>query len=143
MEGPTVNRRQFLRATAATAAFATGKVLGANDRITVGVIGVGGRGFYLSRYYSRIGEETGMCQLVAVCDVYRRRLLRAQQQFHCDGYMDYRELIARNDIDAVVIATPDHWHAKMAIEAMQSGKDVYLEKPMCHTIEEARQLVET
>jgi len=143
MGEPTWNRREFLRAATTTAAFATGRVLGANDRIAVGVIGVGSRGFYLSRYYARIGEETGMCQLVAVCDVYRRRLARAQQQFRCDGYMDYRELIARNDIDAVVIATPDHWHARMAIEAMRSGKDVYLEKPMCHTIEEARQLVET
>ncbi len=141
----SLSRRDFVRAATVTSvgAFAKGRILGANDRITVGIIGVGGRGFFLGQYYSRIGEETGQCQLVAVCDVYRRRLNRAQQAFKCAGYLDYRELIARSDIDAVVIATPDHWHAKMAIEAMQSGKDVYLEKPMCHTIEEARQLVET
>ena len=57
-------------------------------------------------------------------------------------YLDYREVINRPDIDAIVVATPDHWHARIALEAMDHGKDVYLEKPMCHTIDEAKQLAE-
>jgi predicted dehydrogenase len=143
---PRVNRREFLARTAAVgAALSAGRrrVLGANDRVNVGVIGVGGRGSYVGRYFARIGEETGGVRVAAVCDVWQRRVTENKQFFKCDGYLDYRELLARNDIDAVIIATPDHWHATMAIEAMKSGKDVYLEKPMCHTIKEAKALVDT
>ena len=68
---------------------------------------------------------------------------RNKERLKCDGYLDYREIINRKDIDAVVVATPDHWHARIALEAMDHGKDVYLEKPMCHTIDEAQQLVNT
>jgi predicted dehydrogenase len=141
-----VNRREFLARTAAVgAALGAGRrrVLGANDRINVGVIGVGGRGSHVGRYFARIGEETGGVRVAAVCDVWQRRVTQNKEFFQCDGYLDYRELLARNDIDAVIIATPDHWHATMAIEAMKSGKDVYLEKPMCHTIKEAKALVDT
>jgi predicted dehydrogenase len=81
--------------------------------------------------------------VVAVSDVYGKRLRSAKEAANCDGYLDYREIIARKDIDAVIIATPDHWHAQMAIEAMNKGKDVYLEKPMTHTVEEAKKVYET
>ncbi len=141
------NRRDFLRrAGVAGAAFGVGvpsRVLGANDRIRIGTIGVGGRGSHVTGYFARIGEETGGVEIAAVCDVWRKRVNLNKKRFHCDGYLDYKELLARDDIDAVLIATPDHWHATMAIEAMKAGKDVYLEKPMCHTIDEARRLVET
>ncbi len=120
-----------------------GRVLGANDRINVGVLGAGGRGAYVGRVFAKIGQDTGACQVTAVCDVWQKRVTQNKQAFNCEGYMDYREVINRSDIDAVVVATPDHWHAKMALEAMDKGKDVYLEKPMCHTIEEAKQLVDT
>ena len=120
-----------------------GRVIGANDRINIGVIGVGGRGNSDGRNFARYGEQHNACQIVAVCDVYEKRKRLAAEHFKCDGYLDYREVLARPDVDAVIIATPDHWHAKIALDAMDHGKDVYLEKPMCHTNEEARQLVNT
>src|SRR5947209_12738879 len=120
-----------------------GRVIGANDRINVGVIGVGGRGSYVSREFDKIGKENHSCQIVAVCDVYEKRKRLNAEHFKCDGYLDYREVLARPDVDAVIVATPDHWHAKIALDAMDKGKDVYLEKPMCHTNEEIKQLVNT
>jgi len=152
-----VNRRDFMKRAAAAGATlgaatnvlgkpskgATGRVIGANDKINVGVIGVGGRGSYLAREFSRFGEKTGACQVVAVCDVYEKRKRAAAEAHKCTGYLDYHEVLAKPDVDAVLIATPDHWHARIALEAMDQGKDVYLEKPMCHTVEEAKQLAST
>ncbi len=154
----SVNRRDFIRAAtgvtaaigAAGSAFArpaakmnAARVIGANDRINVGVIGTGGRGSYVAGEFAKAGQGDSNAQVLAVCDVYQKRLTKNKERYKCDGYLDYRELLARGDIDAVVVATPDHWHAKIALEAMDGGKDVYLEKPMCHTIDEARQLVDT
>ncbi len=156
----SVNRRDFLAKTAAvagafgaarelfakpakSAAAATGRVVGANDRINVGIIGVGGRGSELARQYFSIGESTNKCKIVAVADVYEKRKRIAAEKYKCDGYLDYREIINRSDVDAVVVATPDHWHATIALEALDHGKDVYIEKPMCHTIDEARHLAQT
>ncbi|MFN7923466.1 MAG: Gfo/Idh/MocA family oxidoreductase [Bryobacteraceae bacterium] len=134
--------------SARPAAKSAGRVLGANDRINVGVIGVGGRGSYVAREFGIAGKGEGNAQIAAVCDVYQKRVNKnkehwAKEYGKCDGYLDYREIINRSDIDAVVVATPDHWHATIALAAMDRGKDVYLEKPMCHTLEEARQLVQT
>ncbi|MCW5981116.1 MAG: Gfo/Idh/MocA family oxidoreductase [Bryobacteraceae bacterium] len=142
----SMKRREFLAGAGAVgAALGIGprRVLGANDRISLGAIGVGGRGSYVSRAFQRLGEQAGGVQVGAVCDVWQRRVTENKKLFNCEGYLDYRELLARNDIDAVLIATPDHWHAPIAIEAMKSGKDVYLEKPMCHTVKEAKDLVDT
>jgi predicted dehydrogenase len=148
------DRREFLKtATSAGAALGlagrafgrpakTGRVLGANDKINVGVIGVGGRGEYVAREFAKAGK-TENAQILAVCDVYEKRKRLAAEAHKADGYLDYREIINRDDIDAVVVATPDHWHATIALAAMDRGKDVYLEKPMCHTIDEARRLVDT
>ncbi len=120
------------------------RVLGANDRINVGVIGVGGRGSYVASAFTKYGDaNNNACQIVAVCDVYEKRKALQAKKYNCQGYLDYREVLARPDIDAVVVATPDHWHAKIALEAMDKGKDVYLEKPMCHTTKEVKQLVDT
>jgi len=146
------NRRYFLMSATAMGLAgralagskpAPGRVIGANDRIHLGLIGVGGRGSYLGRVFARIGSQNNSCQIVAVCDVYQKRLEAAKQTHKCDGYLDYREVLNRQDVDAVIIATPDHWHARMALEAMDRGKDVYLEKPMCHTVPEVRQLIQT
>ncbi|HZT29114.1 MAG TPA: Gfo/Idh/MocA family oxidoreductase [Bryobacteraceae bacterium] len=154
----SVNRRDFMKSAAAAGATlgaarnllgkpskaaASGRVLGANDRINVAVVGVGGRGAYLANEFAKIGSADNSCQIVAVADVYEKRKKEAAERHKCDGYLDYREIINRSDVDAVVVATPDHWHAKIALEAMDHGKDVYCEKPMTHTIEEAKQLVST
>jgi predicted dehydrogenase len=83
-------------------------------------------------------------QISAVCDVYTRRKNRARDIAKLadkDVHHDYRDLLARSDVDCVLIATPDHWHGQMAIDALAAGKDVYLEKPMTHTLEEARAIV--
>ncbi|MEJ7618356.1 MAG: Gfo/Idh/MocA family oxidoreductase, partial [Pyrinomonadaceae bacterium] len=120
-----------------------GRILGANDRINLGVIGVGGRGTYLIKWAMDSGQKpTTPAQIVAVSDVYAKRTKVAKETAKCEGYMDYREILNRKDIDAVIIATPDHWHAPMAIEAMNAGKDVYLEKPMTHTVAEAKRVHE-
>ncbi len=152
------DRRDFLRqagalgatlgsvgsAFAKSASKGSSRVLGANDRINIGVIGVGGRGTGDARDFARVGAENNSCQVVAVADCYQKRINRAKEMLKIsDGYLDYREIINRKDIDAVVVATPDHWHARIALEAMDHGKDVYCEKPMVHTIEEVRQLVNT
>ncbi|HOK45557.1 MAG TPA: Gfo/Idh/MocA family oxidoreductase, partial [Bryobacteraceae bacterium] len=150
------NRRDFIKGAAgvgaalgARRAFArqSGRVLGANDRINVAIIGAGGRGSYVGAEFAKIGKEDNSCQIVAVCDVYQRRVTKNKEYFAknyspVDGYLDYREVISRKDIDAVIVATPDHWHAKIALAAMDAGKDVYCEKPMVHTIEEVRQMID-
>src|SRR5579875_2891986 len=153
-ENRPFDRRDFLRQAGAlsatlSTAFAksssrsSGRVLGANDRINIGIIGCGDRGYGVSTVWAKIGKENNSCQVVAVADCYQRRVNKAKDYHRCDGYLDYREVIARRDVDAVYIATADHWHAKVALDAMDQGKDVYLEKPMCHTLEEVRQLVAT
>jgi predicted dehydrogenase len=142
MTHPELSRRQFLQGAAgavALGALAPPSVLGANDRIRFGVIGCGGMGTgHLGQLVKR-GEEDNL-RVTAVCDVYQRRLTRARGIGGCDGYLDYRKVLERNDVDAVLIATPDHWHGKIAIDAMEAGKHVYVEKPMTHTVEQALQL---
>jgi predicted dehydrogenase len=137
------SRRQFLETAAtATAAmggiarFAQGRALGANDRIGIAVIGVGGMGSgHLGGLVKRATADN--LQVRAVCDVYQRRLSRAMTTAGCEGDRDYRRVLDRKDLDAVLIATPDHWHAKIAIDAMDAGKHVYVEKPMTHTVDQA------
>lgn len=121
-----------------------GRPIGANDRINVAVIGTGGRGFYVADKFDKYNSvKANSCQLVAACDVYQKRVSHAKDRFKCEGTLDYREVIDRKEVDAVIVATPDHWHAPIALAAMDKGKDVYLEKPMCHTIDEIKQLIAT
>jgi predicted dehydrogenase len=142
------NRRRFLGAAGASLAAASAagaapqRRASANDGVQVGMVGVGGRGSSLMRLV--LGMERGgtPVHIQAVCDVYEKRKLLAQEATKAElATLDYREVIARPDVDAVIIATPDHWHATIAIAAMKAGKDVYLEKPMTHTIEEAKEVV--
>ena len=138
------SRRSFLKTSAAAGAaaigaFAPGSVLGASQRITFGVIGVGGMGTgHVSGLVKR--AEADNLRVAAVCDVYQRRVTRAKGISGGEGYTDYRRMLERPDIDAVLIATPDHWHAKLSMDAMEAGKHVYCEKPMTHTVEQALEL---
>jgi predicted dehydrogenase len=133
-----VNRREFVT-TAAGTLLAAGRVLGANDRIRIGLIGTGGRCMYLARLLKGLpGNE-----IVAACDVYEPRRLEAVEKMgpQTTPASDYREVLSRNDIDAVVIGAPDHWHVPMTLDAVAAGKDVYCEKPITHTIEEGDKLI--
>ena len=123
--------------------------LGPNDGICLGVIGVGGQGGHLLRMLVDRARGNPKLAVVAACDVYEPRKQAAQDLLRkqntgktVDGavYHEYERMIENPDVDAVVIATPDHWHAKIAIEAVRAGKDVYVEKPMTHTIEQAKAL---
>jgi predicted dehydrogenase len=118
------------------------RVLGANDRINVAFIG-NGMQFHalLSRAFNARKQRQNDFEYAAVCDVWDPRVKYAQEQTKAaKTYRDYREVLSRPDIDAVVIAVPDHWHYLIASQACQSGKDVYLEKPMTYTIDEAAKL---
>ncbi len=133
--------RRTLAKTAALAALSYKRIRGANDRVRLGFIGVGNRGTSLLRATKEYADQ----QIVAVCDIRRDYLENAAQVAATSPSLfgDYRNLIARSDIDAIVIATPDHWHALMTIDACNAGKDVYVEKPLSLTIHEGRRMVET
>jgi predicted dehydrogenase len=143
------SRREFLQAVAgATAAAptllraqtATPRTIAPNDRIRVGLFGVGIRGQADLRSALRVpGVE-----LTAVADVYDGRLTLARELWGNQVFTtrDYREVLARPDLDAVIVATPDHWHMPMAVDAMKAGKDVYVEKPMVQDLDEGPRIIE-
>jgi predicted dehydrogenase len=139
------SRRSFLHTSVGAALWAakpaSARVLGANDRMNVGMIGVGGRGSYLLELVLEHRKTRPDVEVVAVCDVYRKRLGAASAKAGgAKQYLHHQELLQRSDIDAVFIATPDHWHAPITLAALESGKDVYVEKPMTHTVEEGKQV---
>jgi predicted dehydrogenase len=128
-----LNRRSFMIATGLTALAST-RVLGANDTIRVGVIGAGRR---MRNGLLDSAEKAGVYQIVAVSDVYSPNCDAVKERSNglATTHLDYREVLQQN-VDAVFIASPDHWHVRMAVDALAAGKDVYLEKPVTHTIEE-------
>jgi len=132
------NRRSFLIASGLTALAST-RALGANDSIRIGVIGAGGR----MQALLDCADKVGPCQIVAVSDVYapRRDAVKERSNGIATTHVDYREVLNK-DIDAVLIGSPDHWHVRMAVDALAAGKDVYLEKPVTHTIEEGAVLTQ-
>jgi predicted dehydrogenase len=159
-----VNRRNFLKTTAAGASALTlaatsyARVVGAGDKLRIGFLGVGGRCQQHIDAILKMQEEGKPIVPVAVCDVWdgdehlgkekgrglypsAKRCKIKEDKDHVTK--DYRRILDQKDVDVVGIATPDHWHARMAIDAMQAGKDVYCEKPMTRTIAEAQAIVDT
>ncbi len=145
----TIERREFLKATGAAmtvgaATLAMGsRVLGANDRVRVAICGVRGRGNDHIKGYAKVPQA----EIVALCDVDQNVLDARLDEMDKMGlpkpeaYGDVRKLLENKDIDAISIATPNHWHSLIAIWAMQAGKDVYVEKPCSHNLYESKQLI--
>ena len=139
-----VKRRDFVRGVSAAIATAGFPILGANDRISLGVVGLGGRGTDHLKYYSTFPND---CRIAAMCDVNqsaRERataLVRKLDNYSPTLYTDMRAMFDSKEVDAVSLPLPNHWHALATIWACQAGKDVYVEKPACHNLFEARQMV--
>ena len=148
-----INRRDFLKRAALTtggvslsmAGLSTGNVLGANDRIRLGVIGTGRQGIDDMKSFMKHDVE-----VAAVCDVYQPNLDKGQRaaqegwmKNHSNpaAYKDFRNVLDDKEIDVVLIAAPDHWHALPTVEACKAGKDVYVEKPICVAVEEGKKMV--
>ncbi len=140
------SRRDFLKigaVTAGSAAFSASsyrKVMGANDRVCVGFIGIGLIG---KRHLLDFVAQPDV-EIAAICEVYRPRLEEglALCGRRAEGHTDFRKMLERGSIDAVVVSTPDHWHALMTILACAAGKDVYVEKPLSHVVQEGRWMIE-
>jgi predicted dehydrogenase len=133
-----ISRRRALHWATAMTAASYSRVLGANDRVQLGLIGCGGRGVGVMNTFIK----TTQVDVTAVCDIYGDRIDRAQQSAtKAQGFNDHRKLLAAKNVDAVLIATPDHWHSGCAIDALNAGKDVYVEKPLTLTIEEGPAIV--
>ncbi|HZU26526.1 MAG TPA: Gfo/Idh/MocA family oxidoreductase [Bryobacteraceae bacterium] len=129
-------RRAFL---AGAAAFAARKAVGANETLRIGLIGCGGRG----RYVAGLMSQAPGIQFAAVCDVYdaNRERARSWAGNGAQAYSDFRRVLERKDLDAVLVATPDHWHAIITMLACESGKHVYTEKPLAYSVREGRAMV--
>jgi len=131
-------RRDLFRGLTAATALSYSRVLGANDRVQLGVIGCGDRG----RHDMGQFLQTRQVDVTAVCDIYGEQIDKARQAApQARNFTDHRKLLEVREVDAVLIATPDHWHAQTAIDALNAGKDVYVEKPLTRTIEEGPPIV--
>ena len=147
----TINRRSFLKTTALGAAAASlptyswASAKGANNAIRVAVVGFGGRG--ADHISGMRGLANKNVRIVALCDVDSKILNAGVESFakrneKVESYKDIRRLLENKDVDAITIATPNHWHSLATIWAVQAGKDVYVEKPVCHNVWEGRKAVE-
>jgi predicted dehydrogenase len=138
MSGTDVPRRTFLRGVTAATALSYSRVFGTNDRVQLGLIGCGERG------RSDMGKfiKAGNTDVVALCDIYGAQTDRAKQDApNARSFTDHRALLDLKDVDAALIAVPDHWHAVTATDALNAGKDVYVEKPLTLKMEEGPGIV--
>jgi predicted dehydrogenase len=138
----SLNRRDLLKTAAASAlivpAASYARIPGANDRINLAVVGCGNRGFYMMNMFQQFPEV----KVTAVCDVFGEKCERAALSANgAAQFADHRKVMERKDVDAVLVATPDHWHAAVSIDAMNAGKDVYVEKPLTFRREEGPAII--
>jgi predicted dehydrogenase len=130
-------RRNFLRGASALTALSYARVKGANDRVQLGLIGCGDRGRYDMGNFQKANVD-----VVALCDIYAAQIQQAREKApNARDFSDHRALLDLKEVDVALIATPDHWHAQIAIDALSAGKDVYIEKPLTRTIEEGPRIV--
>ncbi len=155
MSTGSMNRRVFLGSSAATAAGVASaatmakkaRAASANEKVVIGCMGIGGRGSYLTRKFAERSRKVGDCEVAYVCDVKADKLARgakavqAAQRKPAKAVKDFREILDDKDVDALVIATPDHWHALPVVWGAEAGKHSYVEKPASHSIWEGRQMV--
>jgi len=139
-----ISRRAFVSASAASivaTAASANRVIGANNRLRVGIIGCGGlaQGAHIPSLVRM--KEADNVEIVAVCDVYQKRLDQAAATTGAAPVKDYRAMLDNKDVDYVTIVTPEHWHARMTLDAADAGKHIYCEKPMTWSIEQAKQVV--
>ena len=133
-----IQRRAFFQSAAAFTAASYARILGANEKINLGLIGCGGRGRGVLRSF----VANPSVNATALCDVFSARIDEAAQIApSAKGYKAHEDLLAASDVDAVLIATPDHWHAQTCIDAANAGKDIYCEKPLTLRIEEGPEIV--
>ncbi len=145
-ESHGLSRREFVKKSALTGAglaalgsLDPARTLGANDRVRVALLGAGQRGQYIMSLF----QQSPSTEIVGVCDVYEPRREQASQKAGAEakGCLEYREVLDRKDVDAVIIGSPDHWHKPMLVDAVRAGKDVYCEKPIMHSVDEGLEMV--
>src|SRR5215510_5163525 len=133
-----VPRRAFLRTASAMTALSYSRVYGANERVQVGLIGAGERG----RHDTGNFVKSGKADVAAVCDIYGNNIDQAKQQWpNAQSFTDHRKLLETKSVDVAVIGVPDHWHAVIAMDALNAGKDVYVEKPLTLKTDEGPEIV--
>ncbi len=154
MESTNISRRKFVKGLAGTAAgIATfgpilgmsansySRFIGSNERIRIGVIGCGGMANAHMEALLKMKESDNV-EIAAVCDIYTKRLDKAKELTQAQAFKNYQEILDNKDIDYVLIATPEHWHYQMTLDAIDAGKHIYVEKPMTHTIVQAKDITE-
>lgn len=136
----SLSRRQFVGAAGLAAAGSYSKIFGAGERLRIGVIGCGLQATGHMKTLVKMKEADNI-EVVAVCDVFDKRTQQAAQLTGGELYKDYRSLLDKKDIDYVLIATPEHWHYQMTMDAADAGKHIYCEKPMTYTVEQSKKVV--
>ena len=142
-----MNRRRFIKNVAVGAGAASlwtaksySAVQGANERLRIGVIGCGGMANNHMDALVKMKDSDNI-EITAVCDVYKKRLDAAVTKTGGKPYPKYLDVLKQKDVDYVLIATPEHWHHQMVLDALDAGKHVYVEKPMTHTIEQSKEVL--
>jgi predicted dehydrogenase len=154
MKNKIITRRKFIRNTTglgitagagsilASSAKSYSRILQANERVNMGVIGCGGMAnAHMDALLNM--KTTDDIEIVTVCDIYQKRLDAAKEKTQAKAVKSYLDILNDKDIDSVLIATPEHWHHRMILDAIDAGKHIYTEKPMTHSIEQSKEIVQT